>query len=316
MDSSSSDLRAEMMSALSASGVIADETVEAAAPIPPTAPEALEGDAAPAEAIADPEANVADLEGDVADDEDTLDADAEPEPEPEPDDLETIRAELEELRRERAEQKQREDAYLLDQQRQQTAAMQQQWREGEQALDGWLNTSLRTLSRNRIEDQRLIDASSAPELLRQQLDQVRASEEAWVWDQYRGQKGVYEQQRIGSYQTALYQAHIRGFAEKQLADFRLPADAMNALMYFADGSPVDPNAYPARAAEMAENRKRETQLKRQLTQAQRSAKARELAGQSVTTGSGSAMSAMPEFKDWRDELAWAANASGIGPQRG
>ncbi len=83
--------------------------------------------------------------------------------------------------------------------------MQRAWQEGEQALDGWLRRSLNTLTMNRLEDDRAIEQSSAPELLRQQLTQVRASEEAWVWDQYRSQKGVYEQQRIGSYQTALYQ---------------------------------------------------------------------------------------------------------------
>ena len=305
------DLRAEMLAAAQASGIVEtpeDESTPADADPTAAAESEASLDAAP-EDDASPDEDA----GEDTDD-DSLAASDEDDEEPEVADpsAEELRAELEELRAERAAAAQRESERLAEQQRAEAERNQAEWAQAERNLEGWLRQSLGVLQNNRLGDEQLIAQSEDPNRLRAHLQQVRQQEENWVFANYTSQRQVFDDQRNAALRAAFAHSQIRDYAELTAQNFGLPRAAAEQLMRYADGTPVHPDAMPARAAELAERRNETKQLKRQLTQAQRSAKARELAGASVGPGSGGG-AAPPKFESWRDELAWAATASGLAP---
>lgn len=299
------DLRSELAAAAEASGIVSHDEDTDAESLASAAVEAPESDDSPA---ADDPALAS-----AADDEDAeyADDDDEEAPAAEPS-VEEMRAQLAELQRERDEERQRQLQWQQEQQRQQAEVTRQEWVRAEAGLEDWLFRSMGTLQQNRINDERLIAESSDPNALRAQLAQVRHQEENWIRGQYGQQKAVYDNHKTSGLYAAYAQSQVRAYAQETARAYKLPETAVEAVMAYADGTPVHPDAMPARAAELAHVLNERKQLKRQLTQAQRSARAREMSGQSVSPGKGGNPPA--EFTDWREELAWAAAASGIGPQ--
>jgi hypothetical protein len=301
------DLRDQMAAAAAASGIIdvpaeAETDPSAAAPLAPAAPEA---DDAP-ETEDEPDALEAALFGD-----DTPEVEAD-ETEADETDYKTLYEE------ERAAQAERERQYAVWQAEQQRLAADQQraqWAQAEQNLESWFVDSLRSVNASRLADERIIQASDDPNATRHQLQQIRGQQEGWVRDQYRQQRGVYDQYRFAGMQSALEAAYVQGFAEQELKRYRLPVntETRRALMAYPDGTAVDPNAYPARAAELAEFRKTLANARRAKTQAERSAKAAEQRGVSASPGAGQAVPAGFDSLEWRDQLAYAAGVSGMRP---
>ena len=298
------DIRSQLAAAAETSGIVSSEDTDAES-LASAAPVAPETDDSPAADDQDDLSTTADDEVDDADDE----AEAEPAEELS---VEEMRAQLAELQRERDEERQRQLQWQQEQQRQQEEATRQQWQQAEAGLEDWLFRSMGTLQQNRINDERLIAESADPNALRAQLRQVRAQEENWIRGQYGQQKAVYDNHKTSGLYAAYAQSLVRDYAQETAKAYKLPQDAVAAIMTYADGTPVHPDAMPARAAELAQYRNTQKQLKRQLSQAQRSLAAQKL-GQTVTSGKGGA-AAPAEFKDFRDELAWAAAAYGLAPR--
>lgn len=300
------DTRSELAAAAEASGIVSAEDTDAES-IHSAAVEAPESDDSPA--VDDQDADgAADEDAEFADDEDEEAVAAEPS-------VEEMRAQLAELQRERDEDRQRQLHWQQEQQRQQDEVTRQQWQQAESGLEDWLFRSMGTLQQNRINDERLIAESADPNALRSQLRQVRTQEENWIRGQYGQQKAVYDNHKTSGLYAAYAQSLVRDYAQETARLYKLPEDAVGAIMAYADGTPVHPDAMPARAAELAQYRNSQKQLKRQLTQAQRSLEAQKLSGQTVTPGKGGA-AAPAEFKDYREELAWVAAAHGLAPQPG
>lgn len=194
-----------------------------------------------------------------------------------------------------------------EQERQQAA-----WAQAEVGLDTWLRRSTATLQQRAIRDEQIAQESADPQTMRNHLAALRQRDEEWVWSQYRTQKQVYEQHKTGALMTALAQTRIREWAEQTAQRYGLTKESAGDLMRYPDGTPVHPDAMPARAAELAEQRRRERNLKRQLSQAKRSQAADALRATTGIAPGGGQPRSVPEFKSWREEMQWAANELGIG----
>lgn len=297
------DFRTSLLAAAQATGLVAD--ADAADPDPAASETEPEDAASPEDALAlDDDSDDADAT-DLAAEADEDEEDAE-DAEDAPDDAERVAALEQELHQLRAQQAQWEAERL----RQEQERTQREWAQAEANLDGWLQRSLNQLATERANDERLIASSEDPNALRAHLGQLRQQTERWIWGQYRGQRQVYDQHKHGAVMTALAQTHLVQWAEQTAKTYGLPRDAAADLLRYADGTPVHPDAMPARAAELKAQRDREAALKRQLTQAKRSAKAAE--HRVPAAGSGQPQG-VPQFKSWREELAWAANEMGMRP---
>jgi hypothetical protein len=251
------------------------------------------------EDAADDDAFLADDDGDAED----ADADGD-EPEPSEREAQLLR-EVAELR----ERETRREAERIAAEQERTRA---QWAQAERGLDGWLDRSLATLEQRAMADEQMALRSEDPQAMRNHLAALRQRDRQWVWSQYQTQKQVYEQQKTGALMTALAQTQVRQWAEETARRYGLPQESAAELMRYADGTPVHPDAMPARAAELAEQRRRERNLKRQLSQAKRSRAADALRANTGVAPGGGQPRTVPQFKNWRDELRWAAEQHGIG----
>ena len=213
---------------------------------------------------------------DDAPDADETDDDAADEPdedeEEEEEDLPSKAARLEaELQRRDAEDRQRADQAAQEAQKQQQAQEQQLQAQRQytrkQAWDVYQGKKAR-LQQARNQDWETANESGDPRRLWDQLQTQRRREEAeidWEYQAWREQDQAAEQYQL---RHALAAASVRQYADHVREAYRLPHDSLNEITHFKDGTPVDPNAYSARAAELVERRnERATERRRQTRQA-------------------------------------------------
>jgi hypothetical protein len=120
------------------------------------------------------------------------------------------------------------------------------------------------LNQQRVADARTAAEANDPALVAQQLAIIRSRDEQAIdqrYESWRQQDEQYERAQIIAERdrsaTVEYADYVRNA-------YGLPAADRERILKYSDGTPVDPNAMSARAAELVTQRKEQAALKRQL----------------------------------------------------
>lgn len=210
------------------------------------------------------------------------------------------RAELEAQIRQRAEQDAQREQERQQQQRQYTEQQRQNDRQ-----KAWSNyqAEKHRISQARIQDSIRASKADDPALAAQHYAMLRDQEErsadhkyySWFAQDQAAERETLKQERD--------RAAVREYADYVREAYGLPYDELNRILKYRDGTPVDPNAMSARAAELVELRKERANLKRQATKAAREAGKDVMRARSqARTGRGQGPSSVQEIEGTLEEL--------------
>lgn len=226
----------------------------------------LPEDAAPLEDAADDE-SPSDAAGPAAADQtDQVDDDSEEAVEEDP--VEALRAEREAhqaLQRQwnqRAEQDAQREQERTQRERQQ--ADQQRITNRQAAWNGYQQEKQR-ISAARIGDARRAAAADDPALAAQHYAMLRDQEDRAADHKYYSWFAQDQAAERAQLVAERDRAAVHEYANYVRESYQLPYDELKRIMAYGDGTPVDPNAMSARAAEIVAQRNERATLKRQLT---------------------------------------------------
>ncbi len=223
--------------------------------------------------VDDAEEELSPYDDEAPDETDQADED-DSESEPEEDPREALRAERERIKQleaevaRRAEEDTRREAERAREARQRAEQERETNRRNAQAT---YQQEKARLNQQRIADAKTAAEASDPALMAQHLATIRAREEQaidaryWSW---KAQDEAHERQQL---QAERDRSATREYADYVRDAFGLPHADLERVLKYADGTPVDPNAMRARAAELVQMRKEQAALKRQLKNQNREA---------------------------------------------
>lgn len=225
---------------------------------------------------------------DAPDETDQADEDDSDQPDEDP--REALRSEREqrqqleaEIRR-RADEDTRREAERQQAERQR--AEQDVLRTRQQAWQTYQQEKAR-LSNQRIADAKTSAEAGDPALMAQHLATIRAREEQAIDARYWTWKAQDEQRERAQIVAERDRSATREYADYVRDAYGLPHADLDRVLKYSDGTPVDPNAMSARAAELVQMRKEQAALKRQLKKQSREDGRDELRGRtSAVPGRG------------------------------
>jgi len=143
------------------------------------------------------------------------------------------------------------------------------------------------LNQQRIEDAKTAAAANDPALVAQQLAIIRSRDEQAIDARYQSWRQQDEQYERAQLVAERDRSATREYADYVRDAYGLPHADLDRILKYRDGTPVDPNAMSARAAELVEMRKEQAALKRQLKKQNREDGRDELRGRtSAAPGRG------------------------------
>lgn len=178
------------------------------------------------------------------------------------------RRQLEEQWRQRAEQDAQREAERQQQARQQT---EQQRQYNRQKAWNDYQAEKRRISTARVQDSIRAAQANDPALAAQHLAMLRDQEERSADHKYYSWFAADQAAERENLRQERDRAAVREYADYVREAYGLPYDELPRILKYSDGTPVDPNAMSARAAELVELQNERKQRKRQATQAAREA---------------------------------------------
>lgn len=120
------------------------------------------------------------------------------------------------------------------------------------------------LNAQREQDAIIAAKADDPALVARQFALIRSREEQGIdarYNQWKAQADAHDRQQLIAERD---RSATREYADYVRDAYGLPHADLNRILTYADGTPVDPNAMSARAAELVQQRKDQAALKRQL----------------------------------------------------
>jgi hypothetical protein len=152
----------------------------------------------------------------------------------------------------------------------------------------------------RVAQQRVHDATEIangkyqdPALAAQYFAAMRQREDQSADAEYYGWVQRDQQAEVQSLRAERDRSAVSEYAEYVRDAYGLPHDDKKKILAYSDGTPVDPKAMPARAAELAEQRRERAALKRQATRQAREAGKADMRGRTAA-GPGKGRGAPPQ----------------------